>query len=365
MKRILALDGGGIHGVFALQVLRRIEALLAERYQDRRDFVLADYFDLIAGTSTGAITASMLAWGARVADIEQFYHEHAASIFTPAPLWQRWWRNRYASAGLTSFLQGYFRERDGAPALLGSATLRTKLLIVLRNATTGSPWPLVNNPAARFGHREGDRTSNLELPLWQLIRASSAAPTYFPPERITIGSSGGPKSFEFIDGGISPYNNPAYLAYLVATLPEYCLNFPRGIDDLLVVSVGVGRRQFRYAEGQVQDMHLVSHVRSMIRGLLDAASVQQDLLCRVTGRCLHGAPIDRLLGELTGIAPEEAARRAFSYIRYNHTYSGEEVTQALTESGGAWDLANVNLIPVAIAAGRKYAAEAVDAAHLR
>jgi patatin-like phospholipase/acyl hydrolase len=62
MKRILALDGGGIRGMFSLQILARIEELFR---QDRNEpnLVLADVFDFIAGTSTGAIIATFLALG--------------------------------------------------------------------------------------------------------------------------------------------------------------------------------------------------------------------------------------------------------------------------------------------------------------
>src|SRR4051812_47982303 len=198
MKRILSLDGGGIHGVFTLQVLRKIEAELAPRHP-KRPFVLADYFDLIAGTSTGAIIASMLAWGATVDDIERFYLEQAPRIFYPSSYFRRWLYNRFSSEGITNFLQRYFSD-DGTPAQLGTKRLRTLLLIVLRNATTGSPWPITNNPKSLYNDQPPGQT-NLEIPLWKLVRASTAAPTFFPPERIVVNNRQGvPTPFEFIDG---------------------------------------------------------------------------------------------------------------------------------------------------------------------
>ena len=65
-----------------------------------------------------------------------------------------------------------------------------KRMVVLRNATTDSPWPLSNNPAALFNDRRlgpNQNGSNLDLPLWQIVRASTAAPTYFPPEVVMVG----------------------------------------------------------------------------------------------------------------------------------------------------------------------------------
>ena len=57
-KKLLALDGGGIRGVITLEVLQRIESMLAQQLGAGDDFVLADYFDYIGGTSTGAVIAA-------------------------------------------------------------------------------------------------------------------------------------------------------------------------------------------------------------------------------------------------------------------------------------------------------------------
>jgi uncharacterized protein len=356
MRRILALDGGGIHGVFTLQILREMERCVLRGAPGAKGGVLADHFDLIAGTSTGAIIASMLAWGCSVDEVEQFYCTQAREIFYPST-WYRRLSSKFSSDHLSSFLSHLFSESDGNPAKLGSKRLRTLLLLVLRNATTGSPWPVTNNPHSFYNDRPGDR-SNLETPLWKLVRASSAAPTYFPPQDIVVGSTSGPKKFQFIDGGVSPYNNPAYLAYLTATLPEYRIGFEKGEDRLLVVSVGTGARKMRYGEGAVQNMHVVGHAKAMIYSLMDSSNQQQDLLCRTTGRCLHGDPLDRELGDLVVPAGAET-RRSFRYLRYNHTYSDDEVATALRESKGKWSLDNINLIPFLQAAGRAYARDHV------
>src|SRR4051794_35150365 len=71
-KRILALDGGGIRGAVTVALLRRIELMLRERH-DNPSMVLADYFDLIGGTSTGAIIAAALAIGLPAENVEKIY----------------------------------------------------------------------------------------------------------------------------------------------------------------------------------------------------------------------------------------------------------------------------------------------------
>ena len=85
----------------------------------------------------------------------------------------------------------------GKDTTLGDDELKTLLLIVVRNATTDSPWPLSNNPNALFNDPSRE-DNNLAIPLWQLVRASTAAPTYFPPEVVTVGEH----DFVFVDGGV-------------------------------------------------------------------------------------------------------------------------------------------------------------------
>ena len=72
-KRILALDGGGIRGALTLGYLQRIEDVLKEQSDNKENFRLSDYFDLIGGTSTGAIIASCLAIGMKVSQITDLY----------------------------------------------------------------------------------------------------------------------------------------------------------------------------------------------------------------------------------------------------------------------------------------------------
>ena len=361
MRRILTLDGGGIHGIFTLQVLREIERQVCATGEGGQRRVLADHFDLIAGTSTGAIIASMVAWGASIDEVERFYCDQASNIFMPAT-WYRRLSSKFSSDGLSNFLKGYFSEGDGTPANLGTTRIRNLLLLVLRNATTGSPWPISNNPDGHYSKRPAGM-SNLEIPLWKLVRASSAAPTYFPPQDIQVGSSTGPKLFQFIDGGVSPYNNPSYLAYLTATLPEYRIGFSIGEENLLLVSVGTGSRKLRYGKGPVQNMHVVGHAKAMIQSLMDSSSQQQDLLCRTTGRCLHGAALDRELGDLVALRGL-VSPRAFRYVRYDRNYADQEVKNATKQYHGDWTLDNLRLIPFLQESGTQYAREHVSKEHL-
>src|SRR5438128_247726 len=174
-RRLLALDGGGIRGAMTIEVLARIEDLLRRR-TGRGGLVLGDWFDYVAGTSTGAIIATCIASGMSTDKIRQFYVEQGPAMFDKAFLLKRLWYE-YRSEPLAMKL----REILGAETVLGSDELHCLLLVVMRNATTDSPWPLSNNPAARYNDRNRE-DCNLKLPLWQLVRASAAAPVFFPPE---------------------------------------------------------------------------------------------------------------------------------------------------------------------------------------
>ena len=143
MKRILALNGGGIRGVFTLQILARIEELFRQE-QNQPDLVLGDVFDLIAGTSTGAIIAAFLSWGLPVRELEKLYIAQSPKMFAKGS-WAQQWKSKYKPEAIARFFRERFTEEDGVtPALLGTKRLRKFLLIVMRNGSTGSPWPVCN-----------------------------------------------------------------------------------------------------------------------------------------------------------------------------------------------------------------------------
>ena len=324
-RRLLALDGGGIRGVLTLGVLKKIEDLVGP---------LHEFFDYIAGTSTGAIIAAGLARGMSVDELTAFYRQTGPEMFQ---------RTRFLDR-LTSLYQNGPLERQlkatfGDTATLsctGSAdgeNLKTLLLVVTRNATTDSPWPISSNPEARY-NEPGRKDCNLRIPLWQLVRASTAAPVFFPPEVVRWDESDVTKSFVFVDGGVTPYNNPAFLLFRFATDPAYRLEWARGEDKLLLISVGTGAAATMGLTADDPSSNMVSTGIGIPSALMYGALVDQDINCRTVGRCTFGEVIDRELldmvpreGEDTGTVGERLARaavplsqdlgRAFLYARYN------------------------------------------------
>jgi hypothetical protein len=313
-RKLLAIDGGGIRGVMALEILLEIERILS---RGRKEFRLADYFDYISGTSTGGIIAAGLALGMSVTEILRFYESAGAQMFKKTHLLNRL-KYKFDDEPLARQLKEVF----GPDTTLGSEKLKTVLLLVLRNATTDSPWPISNNPNAKYNERPR-YNCNLELPLWQLVRASTAAPTYFPPEVIIL--KGKEKDQEFIDGGVTMYNNPAFQMFLMATVdrfwpsaPAEQRGWPTGVDKMLIVSVGTGTSPGLQERLDPDQMNLLFNATTIPSALMFAALNEQDFLCRVFGECLAGDPLDREVGDMIGsTGPLAAADKLFTYARYN------------------------------------------------
>lgn len=305
--KLLALDGGGIRGLITLQVLAKIEETLRQQLGRDEKFVLADYFDYIAGTSTGAIIATALSKGMSVAQIQEFYDKTGKDMFDTRfdiLTFLNFLSYRYDDTNLAKQL----REVFGKNTRFGSQDLKTLLMLVMRNANTDSPWPLSNNPKAKFNQ---GKDSNLDLPLWQLVRASTAAPTFFPPETIEVGG----KKFVFVDGGVTPYNNPAFQLFLMATLEPYQLMWPAGEDNMLLVSVGTGVTP-NINDLKARDMWTLYNAQNLPLALMLASQYQQDFLCRIFGKCLLGDIIDTEVGDLLQTkGPLES--KLFTYLRYD------------------------------------------------
>jgi uncharacterized protein len=354
IRRILSLDGGGVRGVFAIEILFRMEELIRTT-SGNKEALLSDYFDLIAGTSTGAIIATCISWGMPVSTIRAFYHERAKEIFSRAE-WYRQYQHKFHAVNITELLKETFVEEPGREALLGTEKLKTVLLMAMQNFTTGSAWPVTNNPFAKYNDLSHPE-SNLRIPLWKLVRASTAAPTFFEPQSIEMGD----KNFVFVDGALTPYNNPALIAYLTATLPKYNISWPEGENRLLVISLGNGRSGTGDAQFVPKDMNMVYAARQVPKALMDGMSVQQDTMCRVLGKCLHGEVLDSEIGDLIESAEVE---KRFSYARYNQTFTEEEIEQIKQETGCGLELDNLDLLEVLTKHGASYAADNVKPEHL-
>lgn len=322
-KRILSCDGGGIRGMISVEILAEIESLFRSA-SGNPDARLNQFFDFVCGTSTGAIIAACISAGMSTGQIRRFYEDSGQDMFDKASILKRLKFN-YDAEPLARTLQKALNAALGRPeekpwAELGDPGLKSVLMMVMRNHSTDSPWFVSNNPLAKYN--KPDRPDcNLRLPLWQLVRASTAAPTYFPPEVVTLGEgSSDPYNFIFVDGGVTTYNNPAYMAFQMATAAPYRMNWKTGERELLIVSVGTGKAPSVALDVQAEDMDLLYHARTVPDALMNAATDGWDLACRTLGRCLAGDPIDREVGTMVMTDPGASTStgpKLFTYVRYN------------------------------------------------
>jgi hypothetical protein len=293
--RILALDGGGVRGLVALAFLERIERLFKERMGSEK-FRLCDYYDLIGGTSTGSIIATGLALGYSAAELIDIYCTLAARAFRGTH-WQ-WLQGLWGAKFDSAALADQIRQHVGTETL-GSERLRTGLAIVAKRLDTGSVWVLHNNPRGKFyaaGEGAASYTPNRDLPLVNLIRASTAAPTYFEPEFIEIapGVRGA-----FIDGGLSPHNNPSLLLVLLATLKGYGFNWPLGADKLLLTSTGTGEYYAPFDPTARFNTTGLGLAMASLRTMLTDADTLVQTLMQWMARTPTPWPIDSEIGDLS------------------------------------------------------------------
>ena len=320
-KRILAIDGGGLRGVFTIELLQKIEDILRARHGE--GFRLAHYFDLMAGTSTGSVIASCLALGMTVSQVRDHYEALGREVFKRD--WLRWGiaRPKYDKNRMIAALKTIF----GADTEMGSERIQTGLLIMTKRRDRGSPWPISNNPSGKYfgGNEQNTHIPNANYPLWSVARASTAAPAFFKGETIEIAAQDGKPavSGEFVDGGVSPFNNPSLQAFMYATLEGYRVKWPMGPDKILLVSLGTGSR-----DPSIKNQFFEAHnaIKSMI-GMMDDCNDLVQTMLQWMSASPNGKSFDREIGDLSN--DHIGSGPSLSYMRYNMELTGEGVRREL------------------------------------
>ncbi|MDI9240209.1 CBASS cGAMP-activated phospholipase [Lysobacter sp. LF1] len=222
MRRILSLDGGGIRGLVSCLWLEGVEDALAQGGKPG----LLKQFDLLAGSSTGAIVACGLAMGLPPTQLAELYRSNRHLIFPGMAdrLWSRATRlftqgvsaPRYDAKGLEKVLKKVF----------GATTLgQAKKPLLVTSYDTIERKPIVF---------KSFKPEHANLPMWEVCRASSAAPTYFPAFAMKVEG----RARSMIDGGVVA-NNPTACAIAEALRKDARVD---SAQDLVVLSVGTGQR---------------------------------------------------------------------------------------------------------------------------
>jgi predicted patatin/cPLA2 family phospholipase len=304
-KRILSLDGGGIRGILTLEYLSAIENMLRKR-SGRDDFLLCDYFDLIGGTSTGSIIAAGLACGMPVDRLKQLYRDLGRGVFVS----RRFRKGIFAPKFHSEPVQKALDVQLGADTTLDSDRIRTGLMVMAKRLDTGSPWPLHNHPNARYAQQDG------KLWLTQVVRASTAAPTYFEPETIEISSRDGKiVKGAFVDGGVSPFNDPALQALMLAVLEGHGFRWQTGKDKLLLISLGTGTYKKTFTSEQLGKMVAAEQGIRSLQSLMDDCARMNHCMLQWLTHSVTPWQIDRVV--LTMEGDSRNGPQLATFARYN------------------------------------------------
>ncbi len=251
MVSVLSIDGGGIRGIIPAAILAEIEK--------RTGKPICELFDYIAGTSTGGIIAAMLAApdekGKPMFTAEQvksMYIELGSNVFHSSLVRKILTLGgilgtRYSSRRLEKYLCEYFKGIRLHSAL-------SKLIITAYDTESCSPWFFKTTKALRY------RGTIDDPELAKAVRATTAAPTFFPPLKLD--------GHCFIDGGVVA-NNPALCAY--AEVKK--LN-PR--DEIIVVSLGTGRLLQFHKYGEIKNWGMLNWAIPIFNVLSNSSSATVD-----------------------------------------------------------------------------------------
>jgi patatin-like phospholipase/acyl hydrolase len=336
-KRILSLDGGGIRGCLSLGYLAEIEAIVRKQLNNDKA-VLSDYFDLIGGTSTGALIATMLAMGKEVEEVRDIYKKVGTKVFSKPAHWIKHipfigaFREMLLTKWSVKPLEEEIKKIVGEDTLLGSDVLKTGLCIVTKRADTMSTWPYINHPNGKF-------KENLDIPIWRILRASSAAPTYFLPIEVEVGTLDKPEKGVFVDGGVSMANNPAFQLFLVASLKGFPYHWKTSEDNLLMVSVGTGHWNRKLDRKSLLNPWNGFWGKQVPEMLMQDAGDQVELTMQYLSNSATTRPIDYEVGDLSQDVLNETP--SCTYLRYNveleiaaqfqknHTQKNEKLAKVL------------------------------------
>ncbi|XP_008444643.1 patatin-like protein 2 [Cucumis melo] len=240
---ILSIDGGGIRGIIPGTILNFLESELQKL--DGKEVRLADYFDVIAGTSTGGLVTAMIAapdqnnrplFSAK--DINQFYLDHCPKIFPQNRTWPL--------GRIVKLLSGPKYDGKYLHKLVKEKLGDTKLHQTLTNVVIPTFDIKLLQPTI-FSSYEMKNTPSLNAYLSDICISTSAAPTYLPSHRFKTEDTAAKETREFnlIDGGVAA-NNPTLVAIgevtkeVIKQTPDFFAIKPMDYRRFLVISLGTG-----------------------------------------------------------------------------------------------------------------------------
>ncbi|KAK6781536.1 hypothetical protein RDI58_019332 [Solanum bulbocastanum] len=234
MVTVLSIDGGGIRGIIPATILEFLEGQLQE-VDNNADARLADYFDVIGGTSTGGLLTAMISAPnennrpfAAAKDIVPFYFEHGPQIFNSSG---QIFGPKYDGKYLMQVLQEKLGETRVHQAL-------SEVVISSFDIKTNKPVIFTKSSLAN--------TPELDAKMYDICYSTAAAPTYFAPHYFATNTINGDKyEFNLVDGAVATVADPALLSVSVATRlaredPAFASIRSLNYKKMLLLSLGTG-----------------------------------------------------------------------------------------------------------------------------
>ena len=224
--KILSLDGGGVRGYLSIKILENAEKHLNNK--DRKNIPIGLRFDLIAGTSTGAIIASLLAKGLSAKEVSEIYESSMKKVFKKRNLFTRYFQSTYSSEELEKIVLNEFTESN---VKLTLDNLERDLLITSFDLNTFQPKVFKSKYSVK---------NNIDYYVSDVIMASTAAPSFFPAYcKIETEKNG-----IFIDGGVIA-NNPSLIALIDSQhfnrISKEGTLAPESLKSISLLSIGTGK----------------------------------------------------------------------------------------------------------------------------
>lgn len=352
--KILCLDGGGIRGIITARILQELEEQIQQP--------LNQYFDLIAGTSTGSILAAALAHGLSAKELVDIYEKDGLNIFPyssyksikripyllkykselfqeavkdtwndlshpphkPAPkrlhqllsVFER--APKFTHDGLISVLKKYLGE------IKIKEITQTKLLILAYDTFYRNTTFFTNH------HSEAHRWYD-DMELWKICVSSSSAPTFFPPYNFEwLDANVNKWEFPHVDGGVSA-NNPSLAALIHAISEE-----GQKIEDISLLSVGTGRTTEPFDYDDVRSWGLINWAEQIPNIFMGAQLQITGGLCQQVLQSVNPNSYLRLQFELNqrlGVrqSPENPREILPSEMQVNK-YTGKKVNESIDDA---------------------------------
>lgn len=231
--RVLSLSGGGLLGVISAAMLRRLEHLGRDAHGET--YRLAHSFDLVGGTSTGAILATAVALGLSADEMVDFYLRDAPRGLVRRRFFVPGVTEMFDTERLRSFFAKATKNRQ-----IQSDHLATDLAIVVKSMTDGAPYCVTSVPLDPGASASvlGANVATGAFELTDLLRASTAVPGLFAPQDLALGKDG--TVHACVDGGLSPYHDPSELLFRYA---RHCQMITGPVDTtrpIAMTAIGTG-----------------------------------------------------------------------------------------------------------------------------